>query len=95
MQAFLTVEKRKQLRHIVTEMQRTADSLISEAIDMLDDKYPAQPGRREGRAATRARPELKKEPPMGRSGLRLPRRRKIQSEVCPMRRWHGYRFQPE
>jgi hypothetical protein len=41
--AFVTVEKRKQLRHIVTEMQRTADSLITQAIDLLDDKYPAQP----------------------------------------------------
>jgi len=45
-------------------MQHTADSLITRAVDMLDDRYAAQPGRREGRAATRARPELKKEPPM-------------------------------
>jgi hypothetical protein len=63
-QAFVTVEKWKQLRHIVTEMQRAADSPITQAVDMLDDRYPAQPGRREGRAATRARPELKMAPPM-------------------------------
>jgi len=42
-QAFVTVEKWKQLRHIVTETQRTGDSLISEAIDMLADKYGEQP----------------------------------------------------
>ena len=35
-QAFVTVEKWKQLRHIVTEMQRTAARLITQAIDNHD-----------------------------------------------------------
>jgi len=54
-QAFVTVEKWKTLRHIVTETQRTGDDLLSEAIDMLAEKYPtpvaasAKPARR-GRA---------------------------------------------
>jgi hypothetical protein len=42
-QAFVTVEKWKKLRHIVTETQRTADQLIDEAIDMLAEKYPTGP----------------------------------------------------
>jgi hypothetical protein len=42
-QSFATVGKWKQLRHIVTEMQSTAGSLITQAIDVLDDKYPARP----------------------------------------------------
>ena len=55
-QAFVAVEKWRQLRHIATEMQRTAASLITQAIDMLDDRYPAQPSagakaaRRRGRS---------------------------------------------
>ena len=43
MQAFVTVEKWKQLRHIVTETQRPASDLIDEAIDMLAEKYRTQP----------------------------------------------------
>lgn len=42
-QALVTVEKWKTLRHIVTETQRTADDLLSEAIDMLAEKYPTPP----------------------------------------------------
>ena len=42
-QAFVTVEKWKALRHIVTETQRTGDDLPSEAIDMLAEKYPTTP----------------------------------------------------
>lgn len=42
-QAFVTVEKWKKLRHIVTEQQRTGDDLLSEAIDMLAEKYPTPP----------------------------------------------------
>lgn len=42
-QALVTVEKWKKLRHIVTETQRTGDDLLSEAIDMLGEKYPATP----------------------------------------------------
>ena len=42
-QALVTVEKWKKLRHIITETQRTTDSLITEAIDDLADKYPATP----------------------------------------------------
>jgi hypothetical protein len=39
-QAFITVEKWKQLRNIVR--QCAAKGLITQAFDMLDDKYPAQ-----------------------------------------------------
>jgi hypothetical protein len=42
-QALVTVEKWKKLRHIVTETERTGDDLISEAIDMLAEKYPTPP----------------------------------------------------
>jgi hypothetical protein len=42
-QALVTVEQWKKLRHIVTETQRTGDDLLSEAIDMLAEKYPTQP----------------------------------------------------
>jgi len=42
-QALVTVEKWKTLRHIVTEQQRTGDDLLSEAIDMLAEKYPTTP----------------------------------------------------
>lgn len=42
-QAFVTVEQWKKLRHIVTETQRDGSSLISEAIDMLAEKYGEQP----------------------------------------------------
>lgn len=42
-QALVTVEQWKKLRHIVTEQQRTGDDLLSEAIDMLAEKYPATP----------------------------------------------------
>jgi hypothetical protein len=48
--AFVTVEKWKTLRHVVTETERTANDLLSEAIDSWPEKYgtgPAQPtGRR-------------------------------------------------
>jgi hypothetical protein len=43
--------------------QCAADGLITQAFDMLDDKYPAQPPAGAKAAATSARPELKKEPP--------------------------------
>ena len=42
-QAFVAVSKWKKLRHIVTETQRTGDDLLSEAIDMLAEKYPTTP----------------------------------------------------
>lgn len=42
-QALVTVEKWKKLRHIVTETERTGDDLLSEAIDMLAEKYPTAP----------------------------------------------------
>lgn len=42
-QALVTVEKWKKLRHIVTETQRTGDDLLSEAIDLLAEKYPPTP----------------------------------------------------
>lgn len=51
--AFVTVEKWKTLRHIVTETERTANDLIGEAIDLLAEKYgqPKEPkakGRKRG-----------------------------------------------
>ena len=49
-QAFVTVEKWKKLRHIVTETQRTANDLITEAIDLLAEKYE-QPKRAYSRPA--------------------------------------------
>jgi hypothetical protein len=39
----VTVEKWKKLRHIVTETERPAGDLISEAIDDLAVKYPTPP----------------------------------------------------
>jgi hypothetical protein len=53
-QATVTVEKWKILRHIVTDTERTASDLMSEAIDLLAVKYgePAPP-----RAAARKRRE--------------------------------------
>jgi hypothetical protein len=52
-QAFVTVEKWKKLRHIVTETQRTADNLIDEAIDMLAEKYGEQPQQPTGKKTSR------------------------------------------
>jgi hypothetical protein len=40
---YVTVEKWKTLRHIVTETQRTANELIDEAITLLAEKYRDQP----------------------------------------------------
>jgi hypothetical protein len=40
--AWVTVEKWKTLRHILTETQRTANDLIGEAISLLAEKYGAQ-----------------------------------------------------
>jgi hypothetical protein len=51
--AFVTVEKWKTLRHIVTETQRTANDLITEAIDMLADKYGTRPKQPTGRKISR------------------------------------------
>jgi hypothetical protein len=48
-QGFVTVEQWKKLRHIVTETQRDGSSLISEAIDMLAEKYGIQPKEPSGR----------------------------------------------
>jgi hypothetical protein len=45
-QALVTVEKWKKLRHVVTETQRTGDDLLSEAIDMLAEKYPPPAARK-------------------------------------------------
>jgi hypothetical protein len=42
-QATVTVEKWKTLRHIVTETERPASDLIAEAIDDLAAKYGEQP----------------------------------------------------
>jgi hypothetical protein len=39
---WVTVEKWKTLRHLVTETERTANDLISEAIDDLAQKYGEQ-----------------------------------------------------
>ncbi|MGA8756589.1 MAG: hypothetical protein WB611_09685 [Stellaceae bacterium] len=39
----VTVERWKKLRHIVTETERPAGDLISEAIDDLAVKYPTEP----------------------------------------------------
>jgi hypothetical protein len=52
-QAFVTVEKWKTLRHIVTETQRTANDLIDEAIEMraekdCEPKMPSQHTRKRG-----------------------------------------------
>jgi hypothetical protein len=53
--AFVTVEKWKTLRHLVTDTQRTANDLIDEAIDLLAEKYreppqePSAPGSRKQR----------------------------------------------
>jgi hypothetical protein len=41
--AWVTREKWKKLRHIVTETERPANDLIDEAIDMLAEKYPTPP----------------------------------------------------
>jgi hypothetical protein len=49
--AFVTVEKWKTLRHMVTDTQRTANDLLDEAIDMLAAKYgerPKSPKRKRG-----------------------------------------------
>lgn len=49
----VTLEKWKTLRHVVTETQRTATDLISEAIDMLAEKYGEQPKQPTARKTTR------------------------------------------
>jgi hypothetical protein len=41
--AWVTKEKWKTLRRIVTETERPANDLITEAIDMLAEKYGGQP----------------------------------------------------
>jgi Ribbon-helix-helix domain len=38
-QATVTVEKWRKLRHLVTETQRPASVLLDEAIDLLAEKY--------------------------------------------------------
>jgi hypothetical protein len=41
-QAWVTKAQWRKLRHVVTETERTANDLISEAIDLLAAKYPAR-----------------------------------------------------
>ena len=53
----VTVEKWKKLRHIVTETERPAGDLISEAIDDLAVKYPTTPTGGTKLARRRAAPE--------------------------------------
>jgi hypothetical protein len=54
--AFVTVEKWKKLRHVVTETERTANDLLSEAIDMLAEKYGTGPIQPTGRKTKRREP---------------------------------------
>jgi hypothetical protein len=56
-QAFVTVEKWRKLRHLVTDTGRTGDDLLSEAIDMLGEKYGEQPKEPGARKASRQAPK--------------------------------------
>lgn len=53
-QAFLTVEKWKTLRHLVTDTERTANDLLDEAITLLAEKYREEPRQSKTRNTTRA-----------------------------------------
>jgi hypothetical protein len=53
---YVTVEKWKTLRHLVTDTQRTANELIDEAITLLAEKYGQQPKQRTGRKGRRGNP---------------------------------------
>jgi hypothetical protein len=46
---WVTVEKWKKFRHLVTDRQSTTSDLIAEAVDLLGEKYseqPQEPGRK-------------------------------------------------
>jgi hypothetical protein len=42
-QAFLTVERWRMLRHLVTDTERNASDLLDEAIKLIDEKYRKRP----------------------------------------------------
>jgi hypothetical protein len=54
--ATVTIEQWKKLRHVVTETQRPASDLISEAIDDLARKYGEHPKEAAGKTTSRRRP---------------------------------------
>jgi hypothetical protein len=54
--ATVTVEKWKTLRHLVTETERTANDLITEAIDDLAAKYGEQPKHPTGKKTSGRKP---------------------------------------
>jgi hypothetical protein len=54
--AFVTVEKWKTLRHLVTDTERTANDLIDEAITLLAEKYGNQPQQPKPRKTSQRKP---------------------------------------
>jgi antitoxin-like ribbon-helix-helix protein len=54
--AFVTVEKWKTLRHLVTDTERTANDLIDEAITLLAEKYGTEPKQPTGKKTSQRKP---------------------------------------